>query len=378
MALISNGVRLSCNPMNLSGGASALTVNDSGRTQPGARRGFYDGNGTRKINDPTAAGADKAAIPNGYLHPHCIMLPPKAGGMSAYLRGSFALAGNSLTLSAGRNITGGDTMSLSGVANGTLAAFISASGTLTLAGTADVIGAIAGTGTATLTLAGNLSNIIGLLPGTGTATLSLNLNAANGELTLQGTGTATMELAGGVASYELLAQMTGNGTLTLNGLPSNMIGALLATGAGTMTLDGGVSIPGGLGFMSAAGSMVLTGSANSSGVGHMTGSTEGGELTPSSIAAAVWAAIAASNNASGTMGELLNSAGAAADPLLGVVEDALTLRDVQRLILAVLTGDATAMNGIAQFRSADGSKVRVGVSTTVASGARTVTTKDPT
>jgi hypothetical protein len=378
MALISNGVRLSCNPMVLSGGAGALNINRANKVQPGALYGFYDGNGTRKTGDPSLAGADTAAIPNGYLPPHCLLLPPKAGGMSAYLRGSLALAGGSLALDAGQNITGDGTITLTGTADGILAAFVSGDGTLTLVGAADIVGALAGTGTATIELAGNLSDIIGLLPGTGDATITLTLNAAEGELTLQGTGTATLELAGGTASFELLAQMTGDGTLTLNGLPSEIIGALLATGAGTLSINGGVSVPGGLGFMTASGAITLVGAADSSGIGHMTGSTEGDTLTANSIAAAVWAALAAANNDAGSMGELLNSAGAAADPLLGVVEGALTLRDVQRLTLAVLTGDATAMNGIAQFLSLDGSKTRVGVSTTVSGGARTVTTKDPT
>lgn len=58
------------------------------------------------------------------------------------------------------------------------------------------------------------------------------------------------------------------------------------------------------------------------------------------------------------------------------IEDGLTLRDVLRLLLAVAAGDATQLDGNPIFKSADGSKNRLAA--TIASGARTITTKDPT
>jgi hypothetical protein len=100
------------------------------------------------------------------------------------------------------------------------------------------------------------------------------------------------------------------------------------------------------------------------------------ELSPQNLAAAVWETIAADFNDPGTMGELLNSAGTAADPLLGIVEGTLTLRDVMRLLLAVNAGDATGLEGSTMvFRSVDGATIRVQASYTT--GTRDVTTLNP-
>lgn len=207
--------------------------------------------------------------------------------------------------------------------------------------------------------AGNLS---------GALALGVNLEASmvsDGSIT-----TANLSLVVQLATV-MIANCGLDGSL---GAPANM--------SATMTSEGQIAAA-----LSAIANMdsTMTGSggldgSNLRGTAEMSAtlSSTGDVVTAESCAAAVWNALAASFNNPGTTGELLNSAGAAADPLLGVVEGALTLRDVQRLVLAVLTGDATAMDGIAQFRSLDGSKVRVGVSATVAGGARTVTTKDPT
>jgi hypothetical protein len=100
------------------------------------------------------------------------------------------------------------------------------------------------------------------------------------------------------------------------------------------------------------------------------------ELSPQSLSAAVWSALAAEYDSAGTMGELLNSAGSAADPLLGIVEGTLTLRDVMRLLLAVNAGDATGLEGgTMTFKAQDGTTIRVQAS--YATGARDVTTINP-
>ncbi len=61
-------------------------------------------------------------------------------------------------------------------------------------------------------------------------------------------------------------------------------------------------------------------------------------LSPNSLAAAVWGALAIDNDEPGTMGELLNSSGAAANPWLEVIESGLTAAEVLRIILAVQAG----------------------------------------
>lgn len=59
-----------------------------------------------------------------------------------------------------------------------------------------------------------------------------------------------------------------------------------------------------------------------------------------------------------------------------VIEGTLTLRDVLRLVLSNVAGDATGLDGNPAFKSLDGSKHRLAA--TIASGTRTVTTRDPT
>lgn len=58
------------------------------------------------------------------------------------------------------------------------------------------------------------------------------------------------------------------------------------------------------------------------------------------------------------------------------VEGDTTLVEALRLILAVLQGDATGLDGNPTFKSLDGSKTRI--AGTIVDGARTVTTRDAT
>ena len=93
------------------------------------------------------------------------------------------------------------------------------------------------------------------------------------------------------------------------------------------------------------------------------------------IAQEIWQSQAANYNAAGTMGEKLNGAGSAGDPMTGLVEGTLTLRDALRALLAVNTGDATGLEGSTmEFMSNDGTKVRVRA--TYNNGVRTLTLLD--
>lgn len=87
-------------------------------------------------------------------------------------------------------------------------------------------------------------------------------------------------------------------------------------------------------------------------------------LSPNSLAAAVWNAVAGDFNDTGTMGEKLNDAGSASNPLTEIVEGTLTLGDVMRIILAIQTGKTTIVptgpgTATVSFRSLDDSKTRV-------------------
>lgn len=62
------------------------------------------------------------------------------------------------------------------------------------------------------------------------------------------------------------------------------------------------------------------------------------ELSPQSLANAVWSAVAADNNEVGSMGEKLNDAGSGSNPWTEVIESGLTAAEVLRIILAVQAG----------------------------------------
>lgn len=123
------------------------------------------------------------------------------------------------------------------------------------------------------------------LPRGGASSIVFSGNAVGGSI-VSATGTATISINGTAAIVATL-NTTGSATIIIDG--SAVLDAIASiTGQTTITVNGRSSI------------MAL---------GYMTGTTvETGELTPAGIATAVWAAIAASNNASGTMGAKLNTA----------------------------------------------------------------------
>lgn len=101
----------------------------------------------------------------------------------------------------------------------------------------------------------------------------------------------------------------------------------------------------------------------------------GSGLSTANVGQAVWAALAASNNAAGTMGEKLNDAGSASNPWTEVIESGLTAAEILRLIAAAMAGDAVGLEGASPvFKSLDGSKDRI--TATYVSGARTITGRD--
>jgi hypothetical protein len=177
--------------------------------------------------------------------------------------------------------------------------------------------------------------------------------------------------------------LTGPTTLTFTVGPSQLdlvvsASALQAVGATSVTFTVGPSTLGAIIDAVASALVTFTVTATPRATGNLEGAvTPFTELSPQSLSAAVWSALANQYNEPGTMGELLNSAGSAADPLLGIVEGTLTLRDVMRLLLAVNAGDATGLEGNTMvFRSQDGTTIRVEASYT--DGDRTITTVDPT
>ena len=182
------------------------------------------------------------------------------------------------------------------------------------------------------------------------------------------TGSGDLEATAGLVVSMLLA-MSGSGTLTAN-IYGYMNMSCDLEGSGDMTADME-------GIASMAIALLGTGDleATIAAYGNMEIDivVTGTGLTTSNVGDAVWQYIIGSSEAQ----DLLAAAGAAADPLLGVVEGTLTLRDVQRIVLAVLAGQVTgAGSGTETFKGQAGEN-RV-VSTVDNDGNRSSVTLDAT
>jgi len=206
------------------------------------------------------------------------------------------------------------------------------------------------------------------------ASLSVTAQAV-GVRGLKATGAATFTFDASAVGG-LIVNATGSATFSITTNNPILRATVGGTGSASFSISAGANI-GAIANLTGAASFSFSASAPAYAVGHMTGeATSNTPLSPQSLADAVWSAVANTYNASGSMGELLNSAGSAADPLLGTVEGALTLRDVMRILLAVNAGDATCLeSGTMVFKSQDGNTDRV--EATYSSGARTVTAVDP-
>jgi hypothetical protein len=150
--------------------------------------------------------------------------------------------------------------------------------------------------------------------------------------------------------------LTGAGGITTGTLTG--IGELLADILGDGTLDAPVLSA--LGELSA--DLTVTGTG----------------LSTANVGEAVWSAIAASNNAPGTMGEKLNDAGSASNPWTEVIESGLSAAEILRIIAAALAGEVSgAGSGTETFVGLDGATDRI-VSTVDVDGNRTNVVVDGT
>lgn len=144
-------------------------------------------------------------------------------------------------------------------------------------------------------------------------------------------GEGAISATGGLGK-NATADLTGSGGI------SSAVGSLIVSMVAALTGSGGVSSAAVLAFLQLAADLTgsgeisdadleglaelvaaLTGSGDADGTLTGLGALSAdivayGDLTPEGIRDAVWAAVAASNNAPGTMGEKLNDAGSAANP----------------------------------------------------------------
>jgi hypothetical protein len=149
----------------------------------------------------------------------------------------------------------------------------------------------------------------------GTGLLTIN-GSGDGELItwsyIIGSSTITISAYG---TGGTLISATGSAIITIDGLGA--IKAILgAIGSSVITISALMNTGAAPGWIAGDGLLTIIGDGDPIGIGWMEGTTAEGGLTPAGIANAVWNAIAASLNATGTMGEKMNAAGAAGDPWL--------------------------------------------------------------
>lgn len=270
MALVGNGVRLGLsNPQRLMGAPQSGVVQRTGYGRGGAVRNFWAGEATVVSGSSIA---DLSAFPDGYRHPYTWAMAPKNGGMAARyeLDGSGSLSGS---------IAGGLNADAALDGAGTLSSSLGA-----LAG---LIASLSGTGTVSADASG-LVAIAAALVGSGAITAEMGL-IVGAVAALAGVGSLSGDMTG---AANMGAALVGSGDLVpLLTATSDIIASLVGSGSLSGT-------PSALGQMSA----------------DLTVAEAADPLSPTSLAAAVWNALAASFNTAGTMGETLNSAGGGSSP----------------------------------------------------------------
>lgn len=189
---------------------------------------------------------------------------------------------------------------------------------------------ISGNSTVTLNLSQGI-NISGNLAGTGTITSNLSL-IVQLAATLLGTSTVTANLVGIV---QMASNLIGSGNITAGlGLIANLVSTLNGTGSITANLKGISSLEANI-------------YVNQS------------EATVQQIVTAVWEALAVEYNNPGTMGELLNSAGAGGNPWIANIEGTYTAGDIMKILASVLAGKTDITGNVATFRDINDTTDRV-------------------
>ena len=187
-------------------------------------------------------------------------------------------------------------------------------------------------------------------------------------------GDATLSLSTD-GSLSLVVAMSGGGTLTLSVAGGLSLSIAMSGDAGlSLSTSGGLSM-----IVPFAGdaALSLSGTANLKGLLSLETGVEDTTLTAAGVAQAVWDALAADSNAAGTMGALLNAAGAGGNPWAVALEGSYTAADLIRVMASVLAGKVSGMEaGAPVFRSVDDAEDRV-AATTTADGNRLAVTVTP-
>jgi hypothetical protein len=180
------------------------------------------------------------------------------------------------------------------------------------------------------------------------------------------TGSTTVTITVNPADGQLIVSASGSTSITFN-LAANLAGALSAAGSTSFSFTVNNATLGAIVDAVGAALVQFSNSANIRATGNLSGDiTPFTELSPQSLSAAVWQALASAYNAPGTMGELLNSAGGGASPATIAAEvwstplETLTAEEIMRVLLAALAGARSGLgSGTEEYLAQDGTTPRI-------------------
>ena len=200
--------------------------------------------------------------------------------------------------------------------------------------------------------------------------------AASGTLGLPATGSTSITFTVPPADLQLVVSASGSTSITFS-TTASLAGALSAQGSTSISFTVPPATLGAI--IDAQGNAPITWSLSATprAIGVLSGDiTPFTELSPQSLSAAVWSALATQYNVAGTMGEKLNDAGSAANPWTEVIDGTYTASDLLKLISASVAGElAGSPGGPILIKSVNGTTVRI-TATVDANGNRTGVTYD--
>ena len=166
-------------------------------------------------------------------------------------------------------------------------------------------------------------------------------NTGAGAMGVNGEGSASITITNADAQLQLVVSASGTVSISIT-TDANLVGALYGTGTTAITVSNGTATLGALAGLFGNAAITFTASGTATAIGWLEGDiVPYTELSPQSLAAAVWNAVAADSNEVGTMGEKLNDAGSGSNPWTEVIEGGLTAAEILRILASVAAGRTT-------------------------------------
>jgi hypothetical protein len=161
----------------------------------------------------------------------------------------------------------------------------------------------------------------------------------------------------------LIAGAVGSSSFSITS-SGGVVATIGSPGSASFTISGTAAIEA-LGWASGGADIQFLATLTAWALGWMEGTTDvSAEVTPESVAAAVWRAVAGDFQESGSMGEKLNDAGSAANPWTEIIESGYTAEEILRLVAAALLGKVSGADvNNPKFRNLGDTKDRIDATT---------------